>query len=442
MAVETPRRVLIVGLGRSGMAAACLAEADGAEVWATDLRTAEELAETMAQLPQGTRTFLGSHPTACLDGVELVIVSPGVAAGAEILEQARQRQIEILTELEFAWQHRSEAQLVAVTGSNGKSTVTVLTAEMLRAGGINAVEGGNLGTPASSLVQAAGWDAWVLEVSSFQAEMLVALRPSVGIFLNLSQDHLERHHDLDSYLAAKQSLFKSQCDTDIAVLNADEAAVAATPSRATRRLFSLVGEADAWLCNDQLMVAGKALLAADQLGLSGRHNIANALAAALAASRLGISHDAICTTLQSFQGLEHRHRTVAVEDGIRWVNDSKATNVGATLAALPGYPAGTVHLILGGLGKDQDFSLLIDEVRRAAAGIYLIGADAPQIGTVLKGAAPQQQCGTLAEAVQRARAAARPGDTVLLAPACASFDQFSGYEQRGNTFVKLVRGRG
>jgi UDP-N-acetylmuramoylalanine--D-glutamate ligase len=441
MVSETPCRVLIVGLGRSGMAAARLAEADGAEIWVTDLRTAEELVETAEQLPPGTRTFLGSHPATCLDGVELVIVSPGVAAGADILEQARQRQIEIVTELEFAWRHRPDAPLIAVTGSNGKSTVTVLTAEMLRAGGIAAVEGGNLGPPASSLIQAADWDAWVLEVSSFQAELLVDLRPRVGIFLNLSQDHLERHTDVDSYLAAKQSLFKTQIKTDSAVLNADDRAVAATPSRAGRRLFSLIDEADAWLCNDQLMVAGMPLLAADQVALSGRHNLANALAAALAASDLGASHEAIGATLQSFQGLEHRHRTVAEEDGIRWVNDSKATNIGATLAALPGYPAGTVHLILGGLGKGQDFSMLIDEVRRAAAGIYLIGADGPQIGAILKGAAPQQQCGTLEEAVQRARAAARSGDTVLLAPACASFDQFSGYEERGSRFVRLVRGR-
>ncbi len=433
-------RVLIVGLGSSGLAAALLAARDGSEVWVTDQRGDAELAPTLARLPDGCRRFLGGHPDAAFDAVELVVTSPGVPAASPVLEAARSRGIAVVAELEFAWQHCPSLPLVAVTGSNGKSTVTMLVAEMLKASGVEVVAGGNLGTPASDLVLKGGWSAWVLEVSSFQAEVLTAMRPRVGVFLNLSQDHLERHPSLDAYLAAKRRLFAFQRRGDVAVLCADDPATMATTTRAHRLSFSLEGRADGWLSGSSLMLGEVPLVESERLALSGRHNLANALAAALAARELGASTAAMVDALQRFPGLPHRHRTVHSAGGVRFVDDSKATNVGATLAALGGYGEGSVHLILGGQGKGQDFAPLTAEVRRVAERVYLIGQDRAQIAAALSGRVQCEDCVTLAEAVRRARAAARSGQTVLLAPACASYDQFSGYAERGDVFAALARG--
>jgi UDP-N-acetylmuramoylalanine--D-glutamate ligase len=436
---EISPRVLVVGLGSSGLAAARLAAADGSEVWATDLRPETDLATEVAALGGNVRTFLGGHPESCLDGVDLVIASPGVPADAKLLEAARGRKIQINTEIEFAWRHRPQAQLVAVTGSNGKSTVTELIARMLVEAGRSTVAGGNLGTPASQMVLEAGWESWVLEVSSFQAELLTEMTPRVAVFLNLSQDHLERHPDLESYFAAKQRLFALQGETDTAVLNADDPVVAATRTAAWKRLFSTAGTADAYLDGDELVLDGEAIIRSTEVRLSGIHNLANALAAALAAATLGAPSTAMAATLSTFDGLAHRHRTVHIADGVRWVDDSKATNVGATLAALRGYPDRSLHLILGGQAKGQDFSVLVGEMRRAVARLYLIGEDGPAIGEALGDAAPIENCGSLAEAVGRARGHAISGEWVLLAPACASFDQFSNYGERGDCFADLAR---
>jgi UDP-N-acetylmuramoylalanine--D-glutamate ligase len=356
-----------------------------------------------------------------------------------LLVAARRRGLDVVTEVEFAWRHRTDAPLVAITGSNGKSTVTTLVAEILRTAGFAAVAGGNLGVAASDLVLAGGWDRWVLEISSFQSELLTAMDPTVAVFLNLSQDHLERHADLDDYLAAKRRLFAWQSDRDTAVLNADDPASAATETAAARRFFSIEKPSDAWLDGDRLLVDGVELVAVDQVRLSGVHNLANLLAAALAAMAVGASPEAAARAATSFDGLAHRHRTVHEVAGVRWVDDSKATNIGATLAALRGYPAGSLHLILGGQAKGQDFSVLTNEVRRAVARLYVIGIDGPEIARSLAGAAAVESCGTLDEAVHRARSMAAPGQTVLLAPACASFDQFTGYDQRGDVFAALAR---
>ncbi len=432
-------RVLVVGLGSSGLAAARLAAADGSEVWATDRRSEAELAPELDVLDLGVRTFLGGHPEGCLDGVGLVVTSPGVPADAPILAAARDRGIEINTEIEFAWHHRPSAEMVAVTGSNGKSTVTELTARMLVEAGKSTVAGGNLGPPASQLALEGGWESWVLEISSFQAEMLTAMAPRAAVFLNLSQDHLERHPDLDTYRAAKQRLFAFQSETDTAVLNADDPMVACTPTAAQKRFFSVTGPADACLEEDRLVLDGEPIIRSSEVRLSGIHNLANALAAALAAAALGAPAAAMATALETFEGLPHRHRTVHTAHGVRWVDDSKATNVGATLAALGGYPDRSVHLILGGLAKGQDFSILANEVRRAVARLYLIGEDGPAIADALAGAAPAESCGTLSAAVERARHHAASGEWVLLAPACASFDQFANYGERGDRFTELAR---
>ncbi len=439
MAWQTPSRVLIVGLGRSGLAAARLAARDGAEVWVTDLRQERDLENTVEHLPTRSRRFFGGHPEASLEGVELVICSPGVAPSAAILETARRRGIRILTEVEFAWCHVPDKPLVAVTGSNGKSTVTVLVTEMLNASGIVAAAGGNLGTAACELVLRTDWRCWVLEMSSFQTELLSAMRPDVGVFLNLSQDHLERHPDMASYRAAKQRLFAFQSDDDLAVLNADDPAVAGTPTRGRRRMFSLERPADAWLDGDHLRIDDDILTDRGRIAFGGLHNVANGLAAALAARALGAVGDAMARTLETFRGLEHRHITVHESGGVRWVDDSKATNVGAAIAALRGYPDRSVHLILGGQAKGQDFTAMTPDVRRAVARLYVIGIDGPAIGAVLGSVVSVEQCGTLEQAVLRAREAARPGQWVLLAPACASFDQYSDFAERGERFASLAR---
>jgi len=435
---EAASRVLVVGLGRSGLAAARLAAADGSEVWVTDLRLERELADHAGELPDGARTFFGGHPETCLDGVELMVVSPGVPPGAPLLAAAVRRGLEIKAEVEFAWLHRPTAPMVAVTGSNGKSTVTELVACMLSEAGVEVGAGGNLGTAASQLVLDGGWQSWVLEISSFQAELLTAMQPRAAVFLNLSQDHLERHPDIDSYLEAKQRLFAFQDDGDIAVLNADDEAVAGTATAARRRTFSITGQADARLDGDRLLLDGEMLIEASKVKLSGVHNLANALAAALAAQALGATTDAMVSALETFEGLVHRHRTVHLADGVRWVDDSKATNVGATVAALRGYPEDSVHLIIGGQAKGQDFAPLLTEVRRAVVRLYLIGEDGPAIGEILEGAAPLESCSDLAEAVSRVRGFATAGQWVLLAPACASFDQFSNYRERGDLFADLA----
>jgi UDP-N-acetylmuramoylalanine--D-glutamate ligase len=329
-----------------------------------------------------------------------------------------------------------------VTGSNGKSTVTALCAALVAAGGTRAAAGGNLGPPASQLVLDGGWDAWVLEVSSFQAELFTALRPRVAVFLNLSQDHLERHPGLAAYRDAKRRLFAHQSPDDAAVLNLDDPEVVTTPTAARRLGFSLERRADGWLDGGSLRLGDAALVAVSDLALGGRHNLANVLAAALAAAELGATPATMGTPLAGFAGLPHRHQTVCEVDGVRWVDDSKATNVGATAAALAGYADRTVHLILGGQGKGQSFAALAPAVRRAVRVAYLIGEDRAAIAGALGDAAPCLDCGTMDEAVRQARAAARAGQTVLMAPACASFDQFANYAERGEVFARLARGEG
>jgi len=434
------RRALVVGLGASGVAATRLLRRDGWEVLVTDLKTRAELSERLAQLPPAVEVTLGPHSPELLAGIDLVVVSPGVPWETRLLEDARHRGIEVVSEVELAWRAAAGVPVVGVTGSNGKSTVTVLLGEILRAAGLATGVGGNIGHPASALALEGGHDAWVLELSSFQLEGCTSLRPRVGVLLNLSADHLDRHAGIHAYLALKARLFARQGPGDVAVLNRDDAMVAGLRVPASRATFSLHDRsADAHLAGSELVLDGASLLPRAELPLLGDHNVANALAASLAAVRAGVGREAVAAALRRFTGLPHRHQVVAEGHGVRWVDDSKGTNIGATAAGLAGYPAGTIHLILGGLGKGQDFRELRPAVAGRVARAYLIGRAADELAAALAGAVPVERCGTLDEAVRRAAAATAPGDTVLLSPACASFDQFADYADRASVFARLAR---
>jgi UDP-N-acetylmuramoylalanine--D-glutamate ligase len=440
MSSATPSRALVVGLGVSGLAAATLLARQGWQVTVNDRGEAGELANQLGRLPAGTTTTLGSHPLDSLVGVALVVVSPGVPWELPLLAEARQRGIEVIGEVELAARALTGIPVVGVTGSNGKTTVTSLIGEIAAGAGWRAGVGGNIGTAASELALATGWDVVVLELSSFQLEACTTFRPHIAVLLNVSADHLDRHPNLASYRAAKLRIFAHQRRDDLAVVNADDEALRHidVASRVTR--FSLVDHtADAHLAGDTLVLDGAPLLPRTELPLPGDHNVANALAAALAARRLGVSPDVIARALRGVAALPHRHQVVAEGSGVRWVDDSKGTNIGATAAGLTGYPAGKVHLILGGLGKGQNFHELRPAVEGRVARLYLIGEASAEIAVALRGGAPLEDCGTLAEAVRRAALHARPGDTVLLSPACASFDQFDNYAHRGNEFARLAR---
>lgn len=432
-------RALVVGFGASGAAACRLLLRHHWQVRVNDRATPAALAEHLSELPPQVELVLGGHPPSALEGVSLVVVSPGVPWDLPLLAAARQQHLEVVDEVELASRFLAGTPLVAVTGSNGKSTVTSWIGAMAAAAGRRAGIGANLGTPASALVLAGGWDVMVWELSSFQLEGCTSLRPGVGVLLNISADHLDRHGDLDGYLAAKLRIFATQQGLDTAVLNADDPLAAAVAPPARRATFSLTGShADAHLYRDTLVLDGGPLVDRRELLLLGAHNVANALASALAASRADIPRDAIITGLTTFPGLPHRHRLVAEVRGVLWVDDSKGTNIGATAAGLSGYPPGRIHLILGGLGKGQDFTALRPAIKGRVARAYLIGAAARELAEALAGAAEVEPCGTLETAVSRAAASVRPGDVVLLSPACASFDQFHSYAHRGDEFARLV----
>jgi UDP-N-acetylmuramoylalanine--D-glutamate ligase len=436
---RAPGHALVIGLGTSGVAAARLLAHEGWRVTVNDQSMADSLGERLAQLPKGVQTVLGSHPRGLVEGMALVVVSPGVPWDLGLLAAAREQGIEVIAEVELAYRFFA-APLVGITGSNGKTTTTALVGEIVKAAGWHTGVGGNIGTPACELACETDWDAVVLELSSFQLEGCSSLRPRVGALLNLSPDHLDRHPTLDAYLGAKARLFAWQRPDDWAVLNRDDAPLhgLATPSR--QAFFSLADpSAEAYLAAGILVLDGEPLMSRADLPLLGDHNVANALAAALCASRLGVPRAAIARGLASFSGLPHRHQLVAEGRGLRFVDDSKGTNIGATAAGLAGYPPGSIHLILGGLGKGQKFAELAPAVAGRVARAYLIGTAADEIGAALDGVVPCEHCGTLQVAIARACTLAASGDTVLLSPACASFDQFANYADRGDQFARLAR---
>lgn len=439
------QRVLIVGLGSTGLSAARFLAARGAALAVTDSRPEPPaLAELKEELPD-VAVFLGGFDAGAFERADCVVLSPGVSPHEPAVAAAQARGTPVIGDIELFARY-AQAPVVAITGSNGKSTVTALLGEMARAAGREVRVGGNIGTPALELLQSTEPDLYVLELSSFQLETTESLDARAAVVLNVSEDHLDRYAGLDEYAATKARIYQG---SGVMIVNADEPRVAPM-SRTDRRLarFALTPPAagDYGLCADAgrewLCRGAERLLPADALPLSGRHNLANALAALALAEAVGLPRDAQLRALRRFGGLPHRMQWVAERDGVTWFNDSKATNVGAALAAIAGAPGERLVLIAGGEGKGQDFRPLRAAMQTRGRAAVLIGRDAVRIEAALDGVVPVAHAPDLPQAVALASGLAEPGDSVLLAPACASFDMFRGFEHRGEVFMAAVTGGG
>lgn len=439
------KRLLVVGLARTGVVTSLFAAAYGATVTATDEKPESELRETGERLRcAGVTLELGAHNAAAFIQQDLIVVSPGVPAKMPQLELARSRGIPVWSEIELAWRFL-RGKLVAVTGSNGKTTTTALIAHLLKSASIPTLVGGNIGTPLLSLVETStDSSVTVAEVSSFQLETIEAFRPEVGVLLNLTPDHLDRHASFDEYAAAKMRMFDNQIERDVALLNADDPEVARRmPGRPQVYWFSRQKRVaqGAFLRDGQIFFrhhgSELALARRDQIALRGEHNVENVLAACAAAYLAGADPAAIAAGVKSFRAVEHRLEFVADVGGVSYYNDSKATNVDAALKAIEAFP-GSLFVILGGKDKGSAYTPLREPLRARAKAALLIGAAADKIAADLSDAVPYIHAETLERAVQLAAEGAQPGDTVLLAPACSSFDQFENYEHRGRVFKELV----
>lgn len=445
------RHAVVMGLARSGIAAAGLLARRGAQVVATDVQPAEALgAEVEALAAAGVRLELGGHRLETFKHAELVVVSPGVPWERPELQAARAAGAQVLGELEFAAGF-IDGPIAAVTGTKGKSTTTAALGAMLRAAGQDARVGGNIGVPLSGLVESAPRGVpFVLEVSSFQLEQCTRFHPHVAVFLNLSADHLDRHPSFEAYAQAKARVFQNQGAGDWAVVNGDDPQVLALARRGAARLVAFQGEkVTAPAASDDvarfvdgqatLRLAGRqeALFARTDVRLPGAHLAADLLAAAAAARLMGAPVDAVRRAVVAFEGLENVLERVALLDGVTYFNDTKATNVDAARHSLLAF-AGPLHVIMGGRYKGGDFASLADVVRGRVRTLFALGEAQERIATTLGAIVPVVTCANLEVAVQRAHAVAQPGDTVLLAPACASFDMFRDYAARGQAFREAV----
>src|ERR1700716_448591 len=441
------KRVLVVGLGKSGVASALFLKAHGARVTVSDTKTGDELHnEIPVLLDHGITVETGGHGERTFRGQDLIVVSPGVPVDAPPLVQSRSVGGEIIGEIELAAQFLP-GPIVAITGSNGKTTTTTLTGEILTAGGFPALVGGNIGTPAISLVEHAKPETViVLEVSSFQLETTCTFRPKVSVVLNVTPDHLDRHRTFEAYTDAKARIFENQQADDFAVLNADDPTCVTLGTRTRAQVFWFSRQKEvqqgSWVRDGNIVFRDRErqreIMQVSEIPLKGAHNLENALAAICAGVLMGCAPEKIRQAVREFKAVEHRLEFVATINGVDYYNDSKATNVDATIKALESFPA-NIHLILGGKDKGSDYSVLNDLLRERVKRVYTIGAAADKIASQVQQSAEIVPAGTLQNAVCRAAATAAPGDIVLLAPACASFDQFQSYEHRGRVFKEVVK---
>jgi UDP-N-acetylmuramoylalanine--D-glutamate ligase len=451
------KRVLVVGLGKSGVASALFLKAHGASVTVSDTKSGDDLRnEIPVLLDHGITVETGGHGDRTFRGQDLIVVSPGVPVDAPPLVQARALGEAVIGEIELAAQFLP-GPIIAITGSNGKTTTTTLTGEIITAAGFPTLVGGNIGTPAISLAERAQDDTViVLEVSSFQLETIRTFRPKVAVVLNVTPDHLDRHRTFEAYVDAKARMFENQQGEDFAVLNEDDPTCVTMAARTRAQVFWFSRQKEVqqgtWVRDGNIVFRDGAgqreIMQVSEIPLKGAHNLENALAAVCAGALMGCAPDKIRQAVRDFKAVEHRLEFVATIRGVDYYNDSKATNVDATIKALESFPA-NIHLILGGKDKGSDYTVLNDLLRQRVKRVYTIGAAATKIesqiisssGTHGKSGGPEViHAETLENAIRKASAAAQPGDVVLLAPACASFDQFKSYEHRGRVFKEIVRG--
>lgn len=442
------KKVTVVGLARSGAAACKLLVSCGARVIGSDHRPAEQIQTDLNDLERrGVILELGLHRPETLLTADLIVVSPGVDMNLPVLQEAKSRGIRIWSEVELAFR-ASEAPFMAITGTNGKSTTTTLIGLMIKCAGRKAVVAGNIGTALSDVVAGLSRENLVVaEISSFQLETIDLFRPQVAVLLNVTPDHLDRYANLFEYLQAKARIFVNQQPSDTAVLNADDPFTieAAGQARARKIFFSqrrAVREGaflQAGTLSFCLDGRAEAVCRLEELRIQGVHNVENALAAIAAAGALGVPSQCMREVLRQFGGLEHRLEMVAEIDGIRYFNDSKGTNVGATAKSLESFPVGKVILIAGGLDKGADFRPLIPLIKERVKTAILIGKARAKLQATLEGVCPIREAESLTEAVEAAATSATAGDVVLLSPACASFDMFQDFEERGRAFKSEVR---
>lgn len=442
------KKVLVVGLGKSGLSAALFLRRQGAQVTVSDMRSAAALAkEIPALLEHGIMVESGGHGLLTFRRQDLIVVSPGVPLDTPELVQVKAFGLPVIGELELASQYL-KGKILAITGSNGKTTTTALTGELLSASGIPTLVGGNIGVPVVDLIDQSADETWsVLEVSSFQLESTKLFHPQIAVILNITPDHLDRHGTFENYAMAKERIFGAQTKADALVLNADNARAAASAARTAARVYWFSLEEPvvqgAWVQDGQIFfrsapdAVAEPIIELKRIPLKGAHNVENVLAAVCAARLAGAAAATIARAIEGFRAVEHRLEFVAVDNGVEYYNDSKATNVDAAAKAIAAFP-GCIHLILGGKDKNSNYADLSDLLRRRVKAVYTIGSAAQKIESQIRGMVPIVSCETLDKAIAAARGAAHPGDVVLLSPACSSFDQFENYEHRGRVFKELV----
>jgi UDP-N-acetylmuramoylalanine--D-glutamate ligase len=441
------KRVLVVGLGKSGLGAAQFLKQRGARVTVSDARPAMLIAELSDLLDQGFMVEAGSHGLLTFRRQDLIVVSPGVPMSTPELMQVRAMGAHIIGELELGAQFL-QGEVIAITGSNGKTTTTTLVEEILKAAGRPTLVGGNIGLPVTALVADSVAESWsVIEVSSFQLETVETFKPRIAMVLNITPDHLDRHGNFAAYAAAKARITEFQTAEDFLVLNGEdkETQMIAAKTKAQIYWFSarrpikqgtfVHGESIFFVANEG--AKAEPVMPVREISLAGAHNVENVLAAVCAARLAGIASETIRSAVAAFKAVEHRLEFVREVGGVRYYNDSKATNVDATMKAIEAFPSG-IHLILGGKDKNSDYRVLEPLLRERVKTVITIGSAAEKIEHQLNGVVKIEAAQTLERAVALAHETAKVGDAVLLAPACASFDQFENYEQRGRVFKELV----
>jgi UDP-N-acetylmuramoylalanine--D-glutamate ligase len=435
-------RTIVVGLGRTGLSCARFLHSRGIDFAVTDSRAAPPEADALKALAPGAELRVGAFDQSLLEGATQIVASPGVSLDEPFMQAAAARGVQIVGDIEL-FVREAKAPIAAITGTNGKSTVTTLVARMAEAAGKRAIAAGNLGQPVLDLLEQPLPDIYVLELSSFQLDTTYSLRAAVATVLNVTPDHMDRYAGFDAYAASKAHIFEG---SQAAVLNLDDPAVRAMASRVPSRIgFSLVRDPQAHYYAQMnggdtvLMRAGERLIAMSELKIAGLHNAANALASIAMCDALKLPLAPCLIALREFGGLAHRSQFIAEVDGVRYVDDSKGTNVGATLAAVAGMP-GSLVVIAGGQGKGQDFAPLAAAFRNKVRHVVLIGQDAKLIDAALQGICTTEIASDMNEAVKASASAARKGETVLLSPACASLDMFRDYAHRGDVFAAAVRG--